>query len=96
MRNFRAVLFDWRGTLALTMSGPQWIQEGFCRLHLVSALLGWPPFACRPYVCHQTGANARVRRPVGVPLPPKVRKRPPAKAGVAGPDAAALSPDDAT
>ena len=91
MRNFRAVLFDWRGTLALTMSGPQWIQEGFCRLHLVSAAIR----ACRPYVCHQTGANARVRRPVGVPLPPKVRKRPPAKAGVAGPNAAALSPDDA-
>jgi hypothetical protein len=45
MRNFRAVLFDWRGTLALPMSGPQWIQEGFRRLHLVSALLGWPPFA---------------------------------------------------
>jgi hypothetical protein len=28
MTNFRAVLFDWRGTLALTLSGPQWIQEG--------------------------------------------------------------------
>jgi hypothetical protein len=44
MTNFRAVLFDWRGTLALTLSGPQWIQEGFRRtgrrLHLVTALLG--------------------------------------------------------
>ena len=28
MTNFRAVLFDWRGTLALKLSGPQWIQEG--------------------------------------------------------------------
>ena len=32
MTNFRAVLFDWRGTLALTLSGPQWIQEGFAAL----------------------------------------------------------------
>jgi FMN phosphatase YigB (HAD superfamily) len=31
LTNFRAVLFDWRGTLALTLSGPQWIQEGFRR-----------------------------------------------------------------
>jgi hypothetical protein len=29
MTNSCAVLFDWRGTLALTLSGPQWIQEGF-------------------------------------------------------------------
>jgi len=29
--NFRAVLFDWRGTLALTLSGSQWIQQGFRR-----------------------------------------------------------------
>jgi hypothetical protein len=41
--------------------------------------------ACRRYVCHQTGANARVRSPLGVRLPPKVRKRPPAKARVAPP-----------
>jgi hypothetical protein len=32
MTNFRAVLFDWRGTLALTLSGPHWIQEGFAAL----------------------------------------------------------------
>jgi hypothetical protein len=31
MTNFRAVLFDWRGTFALTLSGPQWNQEGFRR-----------------------------------------------------------------
>jgi hypothetical protein len=31
MTNFRAVLFDWRGTLAPTLSGRQWIQEGFRR-----------------------------------------------------------------
>jgi FMN phosphatase YigB (HAD superfamily) len=30
--NFRAVLLDWRGTLALTLSEPQWIQEGLRRL----------------------------------------------------------------
>jgi hypothetical protein len=30
--NFRAILLDWRGTLALTPSEPQWIQEGLRRL----------------------------------------------------------------
>jgi hypothetical protein len=30
--NFRAVIFDWRGTLTLTQSGPEWIQEGLRRL----------------------------------------------------------------
>jgi hypothetical protein len=25
--NFPAIVLDWRGTLALTLSGPQWIQE---------------------------------------------------------------------
>jgi HAD superfamily hydrolase (TIGR01549 family) len=29
--NFQAVLFDWRGTLAVTLSGPQWVQEGLRR-----------------------------------------------------------------
>lgn len=32
MTNFRAVMFDWRGTLALTLSEPEWIQEGLRRL----------------------------------------------------------------
>jgi hypothetical protein len=73
MTNFRAVLFDWRGTLALTLSGPQWIQEGFRR----------------------TGRKASDEAAQGVL--DKITSAPSwSKAGVAGPYAAALSPDDAT
>jgi FMN phosphatase YigB (HAD superfamily) len=32
MAGFRAVLFDWRGTLAVTMTDTQWVEQAFSRL----------------------------------------------------------------